>query len=111
MARLNDLTGRTFGLLTVTDRAGSNDRHEAMWGARCQCGAHTVVKGTLLTSGQTRSCGCLKRQRRIEAGSKPRKRERNQRNQNDPRWELRMAKVPEVAFDWARRSWRGKGAM
>ena len=109
MARLNDLTGRTFGLLTVTDRAGSNDRHEAMWSARCQCGAHTVVKGTLLTSGQTRSCGCLRRQKRIEAGSEPKKRQRKQAqaDPHNPKWDLIGAKVPESAFDWVRRSWRG----
>lgn len=32
---------------------------EAMWRCRCDCGAYVSVIGSSLTSGNTRSCGCL----------------------------------------------------
>lgn len=54
-----DLTGRTFGLLTVTQRSPvSGHRGEARWVCRCACGALTVVMGKHLRSGAIVSCGC-----------------------------------------------------
>lgn len=60
MSRLN-LIGRRFDRLTVVAQAETvNSR--TRWVCRCDCGAETVVIGALLTSKQTRSCGCLKRE-------------------------------------------------
>jgi hypothetical protein len=58
-AHLIDLTGRTFGRLTVTQRAGSNKWHQATWECLCDCGKTAVVSGYNLTRGLTMSCGCL----------------------------------------------------
>lgn len=51
--------GKRFGQLTVLDYAGKqNGMHR--WKCRCDCGQLTVVGQTLLQSGKTQSCGCLK---------------------------------------------------
>ena len=55
----NDLSGQKFGRLTVTSRAeNANDGH-AQWNCICDCGNKTIVIGSMLKSGATKSCGCL----------------------------------------------------
>jgi hypothetical protein len=58
----NDLTGRTFGRLTVTEFSDSNPSGNVMWKCRCQCGGTTIVSGSDLTRNQTVSCGCYRRE-------------------------------------------------
>lgn len=56
---LVDLTGQRFGKLVVTGYAGKwSGMHR--WNCQCDCGKDTVVGQTLLRSGKTKSCGCLK---------------------------------------------------
>ena len=61
---LFDLTGQTFGRLTVLDRADDyvspSGNKLVQWHCKCNCGKDTVVAGNLLKRGKTRSCGCLK---------------------------------------------------
>ena len=51
--------GSRFGRLTVISFS-----HKAvggtMWNCRCECGKETVVKRGKLTTGWTKSCGCLR---------------------------------------------------
>ena len=56
-----DLTRRTFGRLTVIERAGSDHGGRACWRCECSCGTSKVISGDSLRSGNTRSCGCLAR--------------------------------------------------
>lgn len=56
---LKDLTGKTFGRLTVIERAGSGAGGQAMWLCQCSCNKQTVVRGQHLRNGNTKSCGCL----------------------------------------------------
>lgn len=58
MTRLN-LTGQRFERLTVVAPAEPKSG-KTRWLCRCDCGEQVVVIGVLLTSKQTRSCGCLK---------------------------------------------------
>ena len=53
-----DLTGKTFGKLTVLHRDKNNPQGDARWGCQCTCGNRTVVLGKSLRSGMTKSCGC-----------------------------------------------------
>lgn len=60
MSKLIDLTAKRFGRLTVLGRApNKNGRREAMWFCVCDCGKKTAVRGVHLTSGASKSCGCL----------------------------------------------------
>ena len=58
-AKVIDETGNQYGLLTVIERAGSNRTGQALWKCKCKCGNETIVEGTRLRYGDTKSCGCL----------------------------------------------------
>ena len=56
-ARAHDLTGRTFGDLTVT--APPIKRNGKLyWPCRCACGAVCEILGTHLATGKRTHCGC-----------------------------------------------------
>jgi len=55
-----DLTGQIFGRLKVIKENGRNNRNEVLWLCRCLCNRKVTVKSYNLTSGATKSCGCLK---------------------------------------------------
>jgi hypothetical protein len=63
MTRLMDLSGQTFGRLTVLGRARDHvtprGHRQPFWRVVCQCGARTETAGVRLRNGQVRSCGCL----------------------------------------------------
>lgn len=56
---LNNLVGQKFNMLTVIKR-DTNKPKKTFWVCRCDCGNYTSVEGTNLTSGHTKSCGCLR---------------------------------------------------
>jgi hypothetical protein len=58
MGTFIDLTGRTYGRLTVVRRLGTQGRN-ILWLCECACGESTTVTRPNLQSGHTRSCGCL----------------------------------------------------
>lgn len=64
--RAKDLTGKTFGRLTVLERVEDHispcGHKEIMWKCRCECGNEVIVQGKRLRNGTTRSCGCLSRE-------------------------------------------------
>ena len=63
MSRMIDMTGQTFGRLTVSDRADDyvspSGRRLVQWRCKCECGKDVVVLGNNLKTGRTQSCGCL----------------------------------------------------
>lgn len=61
MPQLIDLTDQQFGRLTVAGRS-ANRGVVAHWLCRCECGTDLEVAGTRLRSGETKSCGCLRRE-------------------------------------------------
>ena len=65
--RLN-LIGMKFERLTVVGFNGMKN-HKSMWNVVCDCGTEKVVQGSLLTQGNTKSCGCYHIDRAIEANT------------------------------------------
>ena len=57
-AHFKDLTGQTFGRLTVLERAENTKSGSARWFCRCSCDKEKIVAGSHLMSGKTTSCGC-----------------------------------------------------
>ena len=53
-------TGTTFGNLTVLALAEHRQNRRRTWLCRCSCGNTVFVLAASLTSGRTRSCGCLR---------------------------------------------------
>lgn len=56
-----DITSRKFGKLTALDRL-HNIKGRTKWLCICDCGNLTEVKTVKLTTGHTRSCGCLQKE-------------------------------------------------
>jgi len=54
-----DLTGQRFGRLIALKDSGERCCRNIIWICKCSCGNVTKVKGTQLTVGKTKSCGCL----------------------------------------------------
>lgn len=55
-----DLIGQRFGKLTVIENMGKLNKKHYFWKCKCDCGNETVVLGSALRSGNTKSCGCGK---------------------------------------------------
>lgn len=55
---MNDLTGKRFCKLVVLKQCGTKSG-KRMWECICDCGNKSVVSTNQLTSGHTKSCGCL----------------------------------------------------
>jgi hypothetical protein len=62
MGKLDVLTGKTFGRLTVTGHSHKNVRGEHYWFCRCECGNERAILGGSLRIGATTSCGCVFRE-------------------------------------------------
>lgn len=74
-----DLTGMTFGRLTVLNQVEdcikSNGVHLAQWLCCCSCeNKEVIVLGKYLKNGDTQSCGCLHIEAAIKKGKNNKKR-------------------------------------
>lgn len=62
MNKIEDLTGRKFGRLTVIKRdTDQNPKRCSRWVCQCDCGNTKSVYRDKLLSGNTTSCGCAKK--------------------------------------------------
>lgn len=60
MAGAMNLTGKRYGRLTVLGRSRKDSKwRKVYWVCHCSCGRFTEVQTNHLTSGATRSCGCI----------------------------------------------------
>ena len=58
----DQMVGLRFGSLVVACRAtSSHPTRNYFWRCVCDCGAESVVRGTHLRLGKTKSCGCKRR--------------------------------------------------
>lgn len=62
---LIDITGKTYGFLTVLERDTSpqymGHEQDSYWKCKCNnCGSIKTVRGISLRNGSTKSCGCIK---------------------------------------------------
>ena len=58
MSKKIELSGETFSRLLVVDQAPTT-AGRLRWNCKCECGSLTVVLGSHLRTGRTKSCGCL----------------------------------------------------
>ncbi len=67
MPSVIDLSGEIFGRLRVIERSENNKQNKTTWKCQCQCGNEVIVSRNELRSGDTNSCGCLRKDmRRID---------------------------------------------
>jgi hypothetical protein len=61
MRKFIDITGQKFDRLTVQEFAGRNG-DSYFWNCVCDCGNVRIVRGDSLKNGNTKSCGCLRKE-------------------------------------------------
>lgn len=66
MRKLPDLSGKRYGKLVVKNVV-SSVKGKRLWKCMCDCGNETAVLTGSLTSGNTKSCGCLVVESRISS--------------------------------------------
>ncbi|MGL5749897.1 MAG: hypothetical protein ACRCXT_05185 [Paraclostridium sp.] len=57
----DELIGKVFGKLTVIERLENTKEGRKVYRCSCECGNTTSVKAKYLNNGDTRSCGCHKK--------------------------------------------------
>jgi len=60
MGKYLDRTGMRYGRLKVISQQGKEKRGKYLWLCKCDCGNKKIVVGDNLSSGKSKSCGCLK---------------------------------------------------
>lgn len=63
IAIIRNLTGEKFGRLTVLKYIGKSKTHQKLWLCKCECGNEKITTTAYLSSGDTKSCGCLSKER------------------------------------------------
>ena len=68
MGKLIDLTNKRFGKLTVLEKSKNKINNRPAWICQCDCGQIKEISGKLLREGQTKSCGCLVKEKILKMG-------------------------------------------
>lgn len=84
--KLVDITGRTFGRLTVQSKHGHRGK-DVTWLCLCECGNQVIASGSDLKSGNTKSCGCFHKERATAANTKHGGSSRRRKETLYARWE------------------------
>ena len=58
---IKDITGQKFGRLTVVKFHGVDKGGNALWICVCECGNQIITRGCNLKNGNTKTCGCSRR--------------------------------------------------
>ena len=62
MSKTINLTGQRFGRLVVITQAATTKQGNARWLCQCDCGNQVVVRSLCLRKGESKSCGCLRKE-------------------------------------------------
>jgi hypothetical protein len=88
MSRYKDISNKKFGRLTAVKKVGKDDHGNSKWLCNCKCGEKTIVIIQSLTSGNTKSCGCLKNEIFLDNITKHGKTKRGHKNRLHNIWKL-----------------------
>lgn len=69
---IKDITNQKFGKLIAlcVDEDVSNEKGKIYWKCLCDCGNYKSIYGSSLRSGNSKSCGCVQKQKLIERTKK-----------------------------------------
>ena len=60
MARkVRDLTGQTYGKISVIQQHVTPSKRATFWDCKCECGNEVVIRSADLTGHKVKSCGCM----------------------------------------------------
>lgn len=65
-----NLTGKRFDRLLVLSFVKRDPKNKLVWLCLCTCGNTKITNSQNLKAGRTKSCGCLQKERQIEANTK-----------------------------------------
>jgi hypothetical protein len=82
--RTSDITGQRFGRLLAFRETDRDAKKNRCWLCMCDCGKVVARARSSLIKGNTRSCGCLKREKSSERFRMMER--RDQRGANNPSW-------------------------
>lgn len=105
--KVSEMIGKKFGRLEIIRYAGIKVYGKArcrMWLCRCECGNEINVVTSRLTSGNTRSCGCLLNE--YNASKKPDPEEKRMRRRIQNVWQ----KIKERCYNPNCNNYRAYGA-
>ena len=57
-----NIAGKQFGYLTAVENTGRKNRKDCIWRCVCHCGNEVEYPATRLLTGNTISCGCLRKE-------------------------------------------------
>lgn len=66
-----DLKNKKFGRLTLLEPIGKDELNFILWKCKCDCGKEHVTRGSYVSRGMIRSCGCLRKENHILSITKP----------------------------------------
>jgi hypothetical protein len=58
---VQDLSNKKFGLLTVIEKTNDRKNGSVVWKCKCDCGNICYIPARCLVTGNTKSCGCIKK--------------------------------------------------
>ena len=62
MAEFVDKTGQKYGKLTVLGLSNTKTKTGHLrWQCQCECGSVCIIAGSDLSTGRTKSCGCIRK--------------------------------------------------
>ncbi len=72
MPKFMDITNQRFGRLVAKQYMGKDKNNQSLWLCKCDCIENNEIITNIhyLTSGDTKSCGCLKKEQLIERNKK-----------------------------------------
>jgi hypothetical protein len=70
MSRVKDLTGKKFGRLLAIKDVGRTRKSGVVWECLCDCGNTARVESYSLSSGNTKSCGCVGKENLIKRSTR-----------------------------------------
>jgi hypothetical protein len=65
---IKDVTGQRFGRLTAIKYSHKSPDGKSVWLFRCDCGSYTEKRLCHVSSGQIKSCGCLRKESAAHTG-------------------------------------------
>ena len=65
----SNLSGQKFGMLTAIKYVRSDAKGNAIWECKCDCGSTAFVAAKDLKTGNTKSCGCYRKQFAVTHGA------------------------------------------
>lgn len=60
---MEDITGKKFGRLTAVRVVKKEQKNGRFWLCQCECGKETIIRETDIIRGNTKSCGCIRKER------------------------------------------------